>query len=151
MAENTHLFKLLLYVLLGCAGLCAFVLSRDRLRNGFFLFICTLGLGYRTFALTPKLRIIPAELVLCALVVLALGRSSTPAGGPRTIRPPWWVLVLLPFWGLAWLTGSETGFPWDARLAEFCNFIVLVPLGFVTPVILCAGENGGRWSWLYWA
>jgi hypothetical protein len=138
MPENTF-YREVLYALLAAAAVGVFLLSRDKFRNAFLLFVCTLGLGYRTFALTPSLRIIPAELVLWALPLLALRRGRGPGRAPL----PWWLLLMLPFWGLAWLPAPENGFDWDQRLAEFLNFASAVPLFLAAPVML-ARPGGWR-------
>jgi hypothetical protein len=136
--NNYHREVLAILLAIACAG--AFLASRHKLRDGFLLFIATLGLGYRTLALTPALKIIPAELVLWCLLPLALVSDHRDGGQP--LRLPAWVLAMLPFWLIAWLPSRENEFPWDARLAECRNFALVVPLFLVTSVVL---RDPRRW------
>jgi hypothetical protein len=129
MGENTY-YKEVLYALLVLGGLGAFLGSRDKLRNGFLLFVCLLGLGYRTYPVTQVLRIIPAELVLCLLPFLSPANPENSAPG----RLPRWVLLMIPFWLLAWLPSSER--TWDERFSEFRNFVLLIPLYLSAPRVL---------------
>jgi hypothetical protein len=138
--ESNNTYKIVLYALLGLAWLTVFLLSRDKLRNGFLLFICTLGLGYRTYPVTERLRILPAELVVCLLVLLAASLKTRPRQARRSL--PLWLWLLMPFWGLAWLTFGDDGNTWDVRLAEFRNFVLIVPVFLVTPVVL---SRAGNW------
>jgi hypothetical protein len=133
VAENTY-HREVLAALLALAGIGSFLASPNKLRDGFLFFIATLGLGYRTLALTPALKIIPAEVVICLLFVFAL--VSTHREGDQSRRLPVWLLAMLPFWIIAWLPSQENEFPWDARLAEFCNFALIVPVFFVTFAVL---------------
>jgi hypothetical protein len=132
-AENSY-HRELLAALLALAGLGTFLASPNKLRDGFLFFIATLGLGYRTLTLTPALKIIPAEVVICLLFVFALVSAHRDEDQPR--RLPLWLLAMLPFWIIAWLPSQENEFPWDARLAEFCNFALIVPVFFVTFAVL---------------
>lgn len=138
--EGNDTYKIVLYLLLGVGWLTVFALSRDKLRNGYILFICTLGLGYRTYPITKQLRLLPAELVLYLLVLLAatLKTRSRPTG----MSLPLWLRLMIPFWGVAWLTLSDDGYTWDVRLAEFRNFVLIVPVFLVTPVVL---SRAGSW------
>ncbi|MHB1422894.1 MAG: O-antigen ligase family protein [Gemmataceae bacterium] len=140
--ENNNTYKIVLIALLGLGGLSAFFLSRDKLRNGYLLFVCTLALGYRTHEVTKALRIIPAELILYLLPLLLLGGSQSRKDSPK-LSLPTWILLMMPFWGWAWLAGWDRGFPWDQRLAEFRNFVLLIPLFLVTPVVL---SRRGGWQ-----
>jgi hypothetical protein len=140
MMESNDTYKLVLYVLLGLGWLTVFILSRDKLRNGYFLFICTLGLGYRTYPITKQFRLLPAELVLYLLVLLAVGLKTRPRQTGMSL--PVWLRLMIPFWGLAWLTLAEDGYTWDVRLAEFRNFALIVPVFLVTPVVL---SRSGSW------
>jgi hypothetical protein len=141
MAENTD-FKIVLYTLLALGGLAAFFLSRDRFRDGFLFFIATLGLGYRTVALTPALKIIPAEIALWVLPFLATRQDRARVGDKKASLLPWWLWLMLPFWAIAWIPNAENSFPLDARLAEFRNFAMAIPLFWVTTAILA---RPGRW------
>jgi hypothetical protein len=141
MAENTD-FKIVLYTLLALGGLAAFFLSRDRFRDGFLFFIVTLGLGYRTVALTPYLKIIPAEIALCILPFIATRQDRARAGNKKTPLLPWWLWLMLPFWAIAWLPHPENYFGWDLRLAEFRNFAMAIPLFWAAAAVLA---RPGRW------
>lgn len=100
MMESNNTYRIVLYGLLGLGWLAVFILSCDKLRNGFLLFICSLGLGYRTYPVTQQFRILPAELILWLLVVLAAGLKTR-------MKLPVWLWLMLPFWLLAWLTLSD--------------------------------------------
>lgn len=138
--ESSNTYKIVPYVLLGLGGAIAFLLSRDKLRNGFVLFICTLGLGYRTYPVTHFFRILPAELILCLLVLLVIVQQSQPR--QARLMLPIWLWLLMPFWGVAWFTLSEDGNTWDIRAAEFRNFALIVPVFLVTPMVL---SRPGGW------
>ena len=139
--ENDNTYKIVLYALLVVGGLAAFLFSRNKLRDCYLLFVCTLALGYRTYEVTKALRIIPAELILYVLPFLVLGTKSRKDGPKHSL--PIWLLAWLPFWGLTWLAGWGGGFAWDHRLAEFRNFVFLVPLFLVTPIVL---SSRGGWQ-----
>jgi hypothetical protein len=141
MTENTD-FKIVLYTLLVLGGLAAFFLSGDRLRDGFLFFIATLGLGFRTLALTPALKIIPAEIILWILPFIATRQDRALVGNKKTPLLPWWLWAMLPFWAIAWIPNAENGFPWDQRVAEFRNFLMAIPLFWAAAAVLA---RPGRW------
>jgi hypothetical protein len=141
MAENTD-FRMVLCVILALGGLGAFFLSRDCFRDGFLFFIATLGLGYRTLALTPALKIIPAEIVLCLLPFVATRQDWASVAKKKAPPLPWWLWAMVPFWAIAWLPGAENGFPWDQRVAEFRNFVITIPLFWAASVMLARPD---RW------
>jgi hypothetical protein len=131
-----------LYVVLAAGTFYALVVRRDKLRSGFLLFICTLGLGYRSIPVTHYLRIIPAEIlvfVLGLMVVLVRRPGGRPAAAGR---PPGWMLALLPFWCWAWVPAVSGPISFDLCLVEFLNFLLLLPLYSVTAHVL---ERPGGW------
>jgi hypothetical protein len=140
MADGSS-FTYILAFTLGVAGLAVFLFSRNPLRSGFLLFIATLALGYRTVAITRNLRVIPAELILCALPLLLVGRKRSRREDRSESRLPGWLWLFLPFWLLAWIPKLDHSVPWDIRFNEFRDFLLLVPLFLVAPVVL--KERGG--------
>src|SRR5262245_14625794 len=140
MPEGNTAFRVALFALLGVAGAGALAFGRDKLRNCFLLFVVTLGLGYRSLHVTPALRVIPAEIVLGALPLL-LGSGGRPRRPAGNLWLPWWLLLLTPFWLLAWFPAREAGFPWDVKFAEFRNFALLVPLFLVAPRVLSSPDG----------
>jgi hypothetical protein len=139
MFETTHRDVLFVLLALGFAG--TFFFSKHRMRSAFIFFICTLGLGYRTFPLTQALRIHPAEVVLWTLFLCWLGQPRPWQGKKANIWLPGWLWVFMPFCMLAWIPAPENPFPWDVKLSEFRNFVVLVPLLLVTPAVLAKRAN----------
>src|SRR5260221_8132300 len=96
-------YKYILVAVLALAGLAAFFLSSDRSRNGFLLFIATLGLGFRTVAIHGDLRVHPAEIALFLTWLLTLGQRRAAGNRPAGPALPRWLWLLLPFMALAWL------------------------------------------------
>src|SRR2546421_10753423 len=86
-------YRVVLYIALALACLGTLVLSEDKIRNGFLFFLCTLGLGWRTFHVTTALRIHPAEVVLCVLFACCLGqRQPTRSSRANGWLPAWlWI------------------------------------------------------------
>jgi hypothetical protein len=113
-------------VVLALAGIVAFLLGRERARNGFLLFIITLGLGFRTVAVTSALRIHPAEIAL--LLTLVMHYCEPAQRGSRGPTLPWWLWTLLPFMVLGWFVGKDKGYTWDERLSECRNIALAVPV-----------------------
>src|SRR5205814_5481234 len=112
-----------------------FFLSRDRARDGFLVFIATLGLGFRTVAITPVLRIHPAEIALFLTLLLSVGvPSATRPHASRTL--PIWLWVLLPFLGVGWLTGMDNTRSWDEQLSECSNIALAISVFLVTRAVL---------------
>ncbi len=137
--EESGFHKQILIAFLAVGGIAAFIASRDKLRDGFRLFICTLGLGYRSLQITNGLKIIPAELILWALLALLIGQSNRRRNASSTL--PIWMWIWLPFWGLAWLNCTGGINPWDICFAEFRNFLLLIPLFLVAPAVFTSTSD----------
>ena len=73
---NDTSYKLVLFIVVGLAGVAAFIVGRRQARNGFLLFIATLGLGFRTLPLTHDFRIHPAEIALALVLAVGLRQTS---------------------------------------------------------------------------
>jgi hypothetical protein len=120
-----------------CAALIGSVIvfgGERGIRSGFILWVLTLALGYRTIMWTPDLSIHPAEVILWLLVACICVQRRLAASARLTL--PIWIWLLLPFWVLAWWPLIRGGVPWDSMLNEFRNFLLLIPLLIVAPVVL---------------
>lgn len=104
------------------------------IRLGFVLWVLTLALGYRTFQLTPDWSITPAEVLLWLLLACILVQRRMVASARLSF--PIWLWLLVPFWVLAWWPLISGAMPWDRMLNEFRNFVLLIPLMIVAPVVL---------------
>lgn len=136
--EKWDLFQVGLLVAIGATGVGVFFGTRDPLRSGFVLFVWTLALGFRTLAVTPYLRITPAELVLWA--TFATGRRPSGPGRPGL---PWWLVGMMPFWALAWVPWDANPYPWDIKADEFRSFVLAVPVFLLVPAVV-ARPGGWR-------
>jgi len=141
MQDSSYRFVLAAIIVAG--GVFVFALSRDKLRGGFVLFILTLGIGYRTFPVTPSFRILPAELLLWALAACLPGSRRLEKRPAQARRLPLWLCLLLPFWAWAWNPFGNNTVPWDVKIAEFRNFLLAVPLFLVCRRVL-AKEDAWR-------
>jgi hypothetical protein len=130
----------ILMALLALGGMGALAVGGDRLRSGFLIFVCTLGLGYRTLPITEVLRLHPAELALWGSLGF-LPRRGTPGWEPGTeVRFPLWLWLFMPFWLVGWIPSSENTYPFDVRFSDFRNFLLLCPLFAIAPAVLTSGE-----------
>jgi hypothetical protein len=134
-------YRVVLHIALALGCLGTLVLSEDKIRNGFLFFICTLGLGWRTFHVTDALRIHPAEVVLCVLFICCLGQRRPARSGMWHGSLPGWLLIFMPFWILGWVPSSDNPYSWDEQLSEFRNFVLLVPVLIVSNVVLAKRKN----------
>jgi hypothetical protein len=103
---------------------------------GFILWVCTLGLGYRTVELTRYLRLHPSEVLLWGLLALLVVQRGVVRRERLDLWLPTWVWLSLPFWVWGWIPGFAAGRPWDQMLAEFRDFALLIPLAFVASAVL---------------
>ncbi|MBZ5596314.1 MAG: hypothetical protein LAP39_29050 [Acidobacteriia bacterium] len=113
-------------VLAGAAGI----------RWGFIFWICTLGLGYRTAAVTPILKVHPGELVLWGLLLWLMIWAALDRRMRAACWLPPWVWMFLPFCVWGWMIGQENGVPWDRMLSEMKVFLLLIPLYMLASTIL---------------
>jgi hypothetical protein len=111
------------------------------LKIGLIIFIFTLGLGYRSIYITSRLTLHPSELLIWGLFVILLLQHRYLPPGAQPFRLPLWVKLLIPFWILAWITGSATNRSWMPMLQEMKNFLVLLPLFFVSQAVLAERKN----------
>lgn len=124
-----------LIVVFSVLVMAVIVFGRERgIRFGFVLWVLTLALGYRTLAWTKDLAIHPSEVLLWVLVICVLAQRRLVASARLTF--PVWLWVLIPFWVLAWWPLISGAMPWDKMLNEFRNFLLLIPLMIVAPVVL---------------
>src|SRR5262245_56831420 len=100
-------YKLVLVAALVLAGLIAFFVSRNRVRNSFLLFIAAPGLGYRTLPLTSGLKVHAAEIALLLALLTSAGARPGPGAGSKSRVLPWWVWALLPIANLNWLPAPQ--------------------------------------------
>jgi hypothetical protein len=133
--EDSSTYRLVLIAALALAGLLAFLLSRNPARDGLILFVVTLGLGYRTVRLTEMLWIHPCEVVLVAVLLIALARPL-PAPPGRDPALPWWLWALVPFMALGWLPRGHNPYDWDAQLAECVNVVSIIPVFLAVRMVL---------------
>jgi hypothetical protein len=133
---NDTSYKLVLFVLVGLAGVSAFFLGRHPARNGFLLFIVTLGLGFRTLPVTNSLRIHPAEIALLLVLACVFAKRPEKSVGRKDGQLPWWLWSLLPFMALAWLPRSDNPIPWDQQMAECVNVALAVPVFLAARAVL---------------
>jgi hypothetical protein len=104
------------------------------IRWGFVLWVLTLALGYRTFSLTKDLAIHPSEILLWLLVACICVQRELIFSARLSF--PLWLWMLMPFWMLGWWPLINGGAPWDRMLNEFRNFVLIIPLMIVAPVVL---------------
>ena len=124
-------------VIVACSGLIVAVIIFGRelgVRYGFVLWVLTLMLGYRTVAITRELAIHPSEILLWLLLICILAQRNLVTSAK--LRFPIWLWLFIPFWVLAWWPTITGGIPWDRMLNEFRNFLLIIPLMIVTPVVL---------------
>lgn len=104
------------------------------IRFGLVLWVLTLALGYRTIEWTQELRIHPAEILLWLLLLCVFAQRKLVENNRLSL--PWWLLLSMPFWALAWWPLIIGDAPWDKMLNEFRDFVLLIPLMVVTSMVL---------------
>lgn len=116
-------------VLLLAAGGVAIVLAGERgLTVGLAIWTLTLGLGYRTIAVTGHIKLHPSEILLLVLLGLLLVTRLIFGTAKISLSLPRWVLWMMPFWLWGWVPALLADRSWDAIFAEFRNSLLLVPL-----------------------
>jgi hypothetical protein len=100
---------------------------------GLVLWVLTLALGYRTVEITPNLRLHPSEILIWVLLAFILVQRQLDS---TTLTFPLWLWMMVPFWALAWWPLVVGDAPWDKMLNEFRDFLLLIPLLIVVPVVL---------------
>lgn len=119
-------------VLLLAAGGVAIVLAGERgLTVGLAIWTLTLGLGYRTIAVTEHIKLHPSELLLLGLLGLLLVTRLILGTAEMSLVLPRWVLWMIPFWLWGWVPALVADRPSELIFAEFRNSLLLVPLFLV--------------------
>jgi hypothetical protein len=104
-----------------------------------------MGLGYRTFELTPYLHIHPSEAMAWGLFVVFLGQRIILGQKQGNMWLPSWIWLFIPFWVWGWWLGFQMEQPWDRMFAEFRNFLILIPLFVLAGGIL---PDKTKWPWV---
>ncbi len=104
------------------------------IQYGLVLWVLTLSLGYRTVAVTPDLKIHPAEIVLWLLLASLSWQRNLLSSGRLWL--PLWLWLFIPFWMFGWWPLVFGEAPWDQMLNEFRDFLLFIPLLVVAGVVL---------------
>jgi hypothetical protein len=136
VALHSLSYKEAIVVLVGLIAVVAVLAGPYGVPVGFILWVCTLGLGYRTVELTRYLRLHPSEVLLWGLLALLVVQRGVVRRERLDLWLPTWVWLSLPFWVWGWIPGFAAGRPWDQMLAEFRDFALLIPLAFVASAVL---------------
>ena len=117
--------------LLVLAGFLTFAAGEKGLKIGFVFVILTFALGYRTMAVTPEMRVHPAELVLWGVLALPLFQRNR-----LRLWLPFWLILFMPFWLWGWWPLISGEGKWESMFLEFKNFVLLIPLYFLATSVL---------------
>lgn len=112
---------------LGMVALAAVAMGQRGITWGFYLWILTFILGYRTLHFTANLEIHPSEVLIWFIYVLLLFNDSQnheAVGWPL----PLWGTLFLVFAVVGIVTALANGISWDLALGEFKNFLVAIPI-----------------------
>src|ERR1039458_2997282 len=139
-------YKDVIVLAVACGGLWA-LFSRQRLKAGLAVWVCTFALGYRTIQVSANYRIHPSEIMLWGLFLLSVGQMPQPKR--RMFRTPAWVWLFACFWLWGWIGASPANapmgkVPWDGMFSEFRNFLLLLPLGLVVVATMARKDS---WKW----
>lgn len=116
------------------------VFGRERgIEFGFVLWALSLALGYRTIEVTPVLRLHPAELLLWLLLACVCAQRQLISRAQLAF--PTWLWFFLPFLALGWWPLVFGDAKWDRMLNEFRDFLMLIPLLIVAPIVLQSERN----------
>jgi O-antigen ligase len=97
------------------------------LEPGFYLFIASFAIGWRQIWITPQLRIHPSEIIIWGLFGLLLFQKRPLLGSiPGSLK------VFLGMGLIGIFTASLNGTDWDIILSEFKNFLVIIPILYIT-------------------
>jgi hypothetical protein len=132
----------ILLVILAVLAVAVLQSGERGVRIGFVVWVCTLGVGYRTIPITPELRLHPSEVILWALLGLLWLRRVMLRRSEAGWWLPGWLWVFMPFWCWAWWPGLQVGEPWDQMLSECRDFVLFVPLFAVAQTVLA---RQGSW------
>ncbi|CAG0977124.1 hypothetical protein ANRL3_01884 [Anaerolineae bacterium] len=132
-AQNLIDWRYILYIAIAIVVGVVFLFPRDQvLRMGFYVWIASFALGFRTFHVTSELSIYPCEAIIWILFVALLARTMMRHERLRT--PP------LPFaaWGflvvalLSLFVALSNGRSWALILDTFKPTLALYPIIIVT-------------------
>ncbi|HEY4363712.1 MAG TPA: hypothetical protein VGN17_22285 [Bryobacteraceae bacterium] len=127
-------YTIVIFASLAIAGSCVLVSGRKGVRWGFLLWICSLALGYRTYTLTPALKLHPSALLLVGVFLWLAATASS------RVRTEWWVpawvWAMVPFWYWGWILGRGADAQWDEMFSELQNFILFIPLFIVAATVV---------------
>jgi len=116
------------------------VFGRERgIEFGFVLWALSLALGYRTIEVTPALRLHPAELLLWLLLACVCAQRQMISRAQLSF--PAWLWFFLPFLALGWWPLVFGDAKWDGMFSEFRDFLLLIPLLVVAPIVLQSERN----------
>ena len=135
-------YRMALYSIIALLGIATIVGGEESLILAFLGWIASFSLGYRTIAVTPSLKIHPAEIILAVLFVLIFTARQSRAARAKRILIPGWLFALLPFWIWGWYLGTEHRFAQDAMFSEARSFFMLFPIFIIGGIMLC---DRGRW------
>jgi len=133
-------------IILGFGALVGAIIVFGRRRGiefGFVLWTLSLALGYRTMEVTPALRLHPGELLLWLLLACVCAQRQLISKVQLSF--PTWLWFFLPFLALGWWPLLFGDAKWDAMLNEFRDFLLLIPLLIVAPIVLQSERN---WRYL---
>jgi len=134
VAQDRYSYKELI-VALGVLVIAVIVFGGEHgIRFGLVLWVLTLALGYRTIEWTKDFRIHPSEILLWLLLVCTFAHRQLIARAKLAL--PWWLWLFIPFWALAWWPLIVGDAPWDKMLNEFRDFLLLIPILIITPIVL---------------
>ena len=144
-ANLTYTTAIISLVVLGAISVV--LAGASGIRWGFIFWITTLGIGYRTVAITPLLKVHPSELVLWGLLLWLLIWAALNRKMRAAIGLPAWLWMLLPFCVWGWMVGEHNGLTWDRMLAEMKTFLLLVPLCVLASTVLAQTR---QWRFAVW-
>ena len=129
-------YREILVFVLGLAAVVVLLAGARGLRIGFVIAICTLGVGYRTLTVTPRLGLHPLELIIWGLLALMVAMAALRRSAKFPLRLPGWLWSFIPFWIWGWVVGLRSGYAWDLMWGELRNFLLLVPLCLLAGAVI---------------
>jgi hypothetical protein len=129
-------YRVLFAAIVLIAAIVALLGGRRGIQAGFIVWIGLFALGFRMMHPTPNFPVHPLVVLLLALFGIMFvrerifNRQPIPWPIPRLLR------VFSFFWLWGWVPGFWYGRPWDSMLAEFLNFLLILPLFSLTAYVL---------------
>jgi hypothetical protein len=136
LGSGSVTYREAIFAALGLGGIAVVLGGVRGVEVGLMGWVLTLGLGYRTIALTSYIKLHPSELFLWALALLLFLQKAVFRHQPIQVRLPLWIWVSIPFWVWGWVPGLLSGRRWDLMFSEFRSFLLLLPLYFVASHVL---------------